>query len=180
MLNEPKADSGAPASICVDWPEQRQCYTTPQGYARSPQASSVQISKDLDALLFSAATGIGSDYGIHLALLTKGAGRELQDLFFATIEASDQSRHALWNEPSISDSRLFVLADFVWGPNEATHAPHRYVISTYWRKSTQAFDTAHYYLADRYMTAQKYDPQSKVDILGAEKAEILNRLSRVK
>jgi len=181
ILTEPKpADSGAPASVCVEWPEQHQCYTTPQGYGHSPEASTVRISKDMEALLFSATTGGTSGYGIHFALLTKGAGRELQDLFFATIEASDQSRHALWNEPAISDSRIFVLAEFVWGANEATHAAHRYLISTYVRKSTPVFDIAHYYLEDRYMTTQTYDPQSKVDILATEKPEILARLARLK
>src|SRR5262249_28773567 len=137
----------------------------------SPKASSVQISKDLEALLFSAETGDSG--GMHFALLTKGAGRELQDLFFATIEASDQSRHELWSEPSISDSKIFVIADYVCGPGQATRDPHRYMISTYVRKATAAFETAHYYLGDRYMTARKYDPQGKVDILAAEKPEIL-------
>jgi hypothetical protein len=183
VLTEAKPDDSgvqAPASICVEWPEQRQCYTTPQGYSRSPGASTVQVSQEVEAILFSAATSGTSDYGIHFALLTKGGGRELQDLFFGPIEASDQSQHALWNEPSISGSKIFVIADYVWGPGETTHEPHRYMISAYVRKSTAAFDTAHYYLTDRYMTARKYDPQSKTDILTTEKSEILARLSRLK
>jgi len=99
IITEPK--EGGPASICVEWTEQRQCYTTPQGYSRAPEGQLVQITKDLDALLFSAKTEGATDYGIHFALLVRGAGRELQDLFFATIEASNQSRYALWTEPSI-------------------------------------------------------------------------------
>jgi hypothetical protein len=183
VLTEVKADNSgvqAPASICVEWPEQRQCYTTPQGYGRAPSASKVQVSKELEAMLFSVATSGTNDYGIHFALLTKGGGRELQDLFFGTIEASNQSQHELWNEPSISDSKVFVIADYVWGPSETTREPHRYMISAYVRKSTTAFDTAHYYLADRYMTARKYDSQSEIDILATEKSEILARLSRLK
>ncbi len=169
-----------PASICVESPEQRQCYTTPQGYGRAPQAQPVQISKDLEALFFSANTEAATDYGIHFAILTKGSGRELQDLFFSTIEASNQSRHALWTEPSISDSLIFVIADYVWGPAESPHDPHRYMISAYVRKPAPAFDTAHYYLQDRYMTERKYDPASKTDILATEKPELLARLKRIK
>jgi hypothetical protein len=175
-LTEPKE---GPASICIEWPGQHQCYTTPQGYGRAPEAQPVKISKDLEALLFSANTESTTDYGIHFALLTKGAGRELQDLFFGTIEASNQSRHALWTEASISDSQIFVLADYVWGPGESPHDPHRYMISAYVRKATPAFDLAHYYLRDRYMTSRKYDPSSKVDILASEKPELLSRLKRI-
>lgn len=181
VLKEEKADNpGPPASVCVEWPEERQCYTSPQGYGRAPQAAVVQISSDLDALLFSAATSGATDYGIHFALLTKGAGRELQDLFFSTIEASNQSWHELWSRPALSSSRIFVLADYVWGPGELTHDPHRYMISTYVRKTTPAFDIAHYYLQDRYMTARKYDPEKRKEILTAERAEIYARLSRIK
>jgi hypothetical protein len=183
-ITEPKLDeSGAnpqsPGAICVEW-EQRQCYTTPQGYGRAPEAHPVQVAEDLEALLFSAATGGVSDFGIHFALLTRGAGRELQDLFYSTIEASNQSRHALWNEPSISSSQIFVLADYVWDPAESSHGPHRYMISAYVRKPAPAFDVAHYYLEDRYMTARKYDPAAKTDILASEKQEILARLMRLK
>jgi hypothetical protein len=183
VLTEAKPDNSGvqdPASICVEWPEQRQCYTTPQGYGRAPDASTVQVSKELDALFFSAATNGTTDYGIHFALLTKGGGRELQDLFFSPIEASNQSQHALWDVPSISESKVFIIADYVWGPGETTHGQHRYMISAYIRKSAAAFDTAHYYLADRYMTVRQYDPQSKTDILTTEKNEILARLSRLK
>ena len=178
-LDESGANPKGPATICVEW-EQRQCYTTPQGYGRAPEAHTVQVAKDLDALLFSAATGGVSDFGIHFALLTRGGGRELQDLFYSTIEASNQSRHALWNEPSISSSQIFVIADYVWGPGEPTRAPHRYMISAYVRKPAPAFDLAHYYLEDRYMTARKYDPDAKTDILASEKQEILSRLMRLK
>lgn len=169
-----------PASVCVKWEEQAQCYQTPQGYGRSPKVTVVRISKDLEALLFSVATSSTSDYGIHYALLTKGSGRELQDLFFGTIEASNQSAHELWMAPSVSASQIFVLADYVWGPGESTHEPHRYMISAYVRKSTTAFDTPHYYLRDRYMTAGKYDPEKKQDILASERGEILARLARIK
>src|SRR5207244_12471352 len=104
----------------------------------------------LAPLLFSATTRGATDFGIHFALLTRGAGRELQDLFYSTIEASNQSQHALWNEPTISASQIFVIADYVWGPGEPTHSPHRYMISAYVRKPAPAFDIAHYYLEDRY------------------------------
>jgi len=54
------------------------------------------------------------------------------------------------------------------------------MISAYVRKATAAFDVAHYYLRDRYMTARKYDPASKVDILASEKPELFSRLKRIK
>ena len=79
-----------------------------------------------------------------------------------------------------SESQIFVLADYVWGPGETTRDPHRYMISAYVRKATAAFDVAHYYLRDRYMTARKYDPASKVDILASEKPELFSRLKRIK
>jgi hypothetical protein len=183
-ITEPKLDESGgnpkgPATLCVEW-ETRQCYTTPQGYGRAPEAHPVQVAKDLDALLFSASTGGVSDFGIHFALLTRGGGRELQDLFYSTIEASNQSRHALWNEPGISSSQIFVLADYVLGPGEPPHGAHRYMISAYVRKLAPAFDIAHYYLEDRYMTSRMYDPGGKTDILASERQEILTRLMRLK
>jgi hypothetical protein len=41
-----------PASVCVEGPPQRQCYTAPQEFGNNPTIDVVQLEKDLSALLF--------------------------------------------------------------------------------------------------------------------------------
>jgi len=81
---------------------------------------------------------------------------------------------------SISDAQIFVMANYVWGPDEAHYDNHRYIISAYVRKPSSILDDLYYYLEDRYMTVHKYDLDANADILGSEKQEILARLRRVK
>ena len=170
-----------PASICIEAPPSRQCYTMPKEFGNRPRVELVEVTKGVPALLFSAATGGVSGWGIRCALLRLGKTEKLEDDFaLASMEFRNASQHALWNEPSISDALIFVVADFVWGGDEAHYSPHRYTISAYVRKQTQLLDEPFYYLEDRYMTVRKYNPDEKTDILGPEKPEILARLKRVK
>lgn len=46
-----------PATVCLEGPPERQCYTAPKDFGRDPQVSVVQLQKDLPALLFSADGG---------------------------------------------------------------------------------------------------------------------------
>src|SRR5437870_4291438 len=69
-----------PASVCVDGPPQRQCYTAPKEFGNSPTVAVVQVEKDMSALLFSAASGGVSGWQIHLALLRPGAERTSRPL----------------------------------------------------------------------------------------------------
>jgi hypothetical protein len=132
------------------------------------------------AILFSAATGGVSGWEIHFALLRAGAGKDLEDSFMSEVELSNQSQHAFWRDSSISNALIFVTADYAWGPSESHYSPHRCFISTYVLQSSELLDEPHYYLEDRYMTAQRYDLEGKADVLGSEKQEILARLKRVR
>jgi hypothetical protein len=58
-----------PASVCLDGPPQRQCYTAPQKSGNDPKVTVVQLKNDLAALLFSAESGGTSGWSIHFALL---------------------------------------------------------------------------------------------------------------
>ncbi|HLX42985.1 MAG TPA: hypothetical protein VKR43_06100 [Bryobacteraceae bacterium] len=170
-----------PVSICLEGPPQRQCYTAPQEFGNSPEVTVVQPKKDLPALLFSAASGGVTGWGIHFALLRPGTGKDLQDFFGSDMTVSDQSQHAFWRDLLISDAQIFVTADYVWGPDEAHSGEHRYIISAYVNvhRPPSLVDDLYYYLEDRYMTARKYDLDAKADVLASEKSEILARLRRL-
>jgi hypothetical protein len=168
-----------PASVCIEGP-QRQCYTAPKDYGRFPEVAVVQVEKDVPALFFSAASGGVSGFAIHFALLRPGKREDLQDLFLSGIEVTNQSQHAFWTDPSISDAKIFVTAQYVWGQDEAHYSDHRYTISAYVYRYSRNLDDRCYFLEDRYMTARKYDSDDKTDILRSEKQEIISRLRRVK
>ena len=137
------------------------------------------MEQGLPALLFSAASGGVSGYGLHFALLHPGQGKELEDLFLSGISISSQSEHEFWNLPDFSDAQIFVTAEYVWGPDESHYSEHRYIVSTYTRRPSSMIAGLFYYLEDRYMTTRKYDIE-KAHILNSEKPEIIARLSRVK
>jgi hypothetical protein len=182
---EPETDADGffptgPASICIEGSPQRQCYTAPKDFGRAPGVSLVQVDKDTPALLFSAASGGVSGFGIHLALLRPGTGAQLEDLFLDGMSVSNLSQHAFWVDSSISDAPIFLTADFVWGPDESHYSEHRYIVSAYVRRPSTLLDDLYYYLEDRYMTVGKYDREPNVDILTSERQEILTRLRRVK
>jgi hypothetical protein len=169
-----------PASVCIEGPPQQQCYTAPKDFGRSPEVTVVQVAKDKPAIFFSAASGGVSGFGVHLALLRPGDRRDLENLFMSDPSLSNQSEHAFWSDSSISDAKIFVTADYVWGPDEAHYSDHRYMISAYVRKPSSLLDDMYYFLEDRYMSARKYDSGAKADILASEKPEILTRLRRLK
>jgi hypothetical protein len=169
-----------PASVCIEGPPQKQCYTAPKDFARDPTVAPIQLDKDTPALLFSASSGGVSTFGIHFALLRPGIGKDLQDLFFSDVSVSNQSQFAFWSEPSISPAQIFLTADAIGGPDETNLYEHRCIISAYVLRSPLAADDLYYYLEDRYMTARKYDLAANADILASEKQEIFARLRRVK
>lgn len=166
-----------PASVCVGGPPARHCYTAPQEFGKDPKVDMVQIEKDKLALFFSAASGGVSGWNVHFALLRPGTGNDLDELLDASV--SNQNQYAFWDAPALSEAKIFVTADFVWGPAEGHYDPHRFIISAYVLKRTLGGRMV-YALEDRYMTARKYSQDANDDILGAEKPEILSRLAHVK
>lgn len=170
-----------PASVCIEGPPQRQCYTAPKEFGNNPTTVAlVQFEKDTSALLFSAATGGVSGWGVHFALLRPGTSKNLQDFFFDDMSISNQGQHALWNEPEISATPIFVTAEYVQGPDESHYGKHRYMVSAYVLRSSSLVDNLYYWLEDRYLTVRKYDLDANDDILASEKQEILARLRRIK
>lgn len=184
-ITEPETDAHGffpkgPASVCLEGPPQRQCYTAPEDFGGAPAVSVVQIAKDVPALLFIAASGGVSGFSIHFALLRPGAGKDLENLFAEKIPASNQSQHAFWNDSSISEAPIFLVADFKWGPFESHYSPHRYIVSSYVLGPVELGDLPECFLEDEFMTVRKYDLEDGADILASEKEEILARLRRVK
>jgi|GEM_PF-1810396 len=178
---EPKLDADGffpegPASVCVEFVMQRQCYTAPKDFGRNPKVTVVQWEKGVPALFFSAAGSGVSGFLIHFALLRPGEKKDLVDVL--NVSVSNQSQHAFWNDFAISKAAIFVTADFVQGPEEGHYGEHRYMISTYVFGLSREIDR--YYLQDRHMTLQKYDLDAKTDILFSEKQESLDRLRRIK
>lgn len=162
-----------PARACLEGPPEEQCYSTPKEFGWNPNVEVVQFAKDRSALLFSASTGGVSGRGIHYALLAAEGGKELQDLFLGDVSVSNQSRTAFWSEPDLSDTKIFVDSDAMWGPGEVHYGEHRYVLSIY------VWEGSNYWLADRYITSRWYDFDANDDVLGSEKAEIIARLKKV-
>jgi hypothetical protein len=170
------------ASICIEGPPSRQCYTsrTFENFlsGNNPTATVVQLKKDLPAILFSVAAGGVSAWQIHLALLQPGRGNALQDLFAHDVSVSNQSQYEFWSVPEISPAQIFVTADAVWGPDEVHFGDHRYMISVYVMESSTL--EHFYYLEDRYMTVHKYNLETNIGVLSPERQEILARLRRIK
>src|SRR5437870_1347663 len=50
------------ASVCVEGPPQRQCYTAPKDYGNSPTVEVIQLDRGRPAIFFSAAMGGGSGW----------------------------------------------------------------------------------------------------------------------
>lgn len=146
--------------------------------------ASLRVTAYRSALLFSAeAYAGGSGSTIYFSLLRPGENDRVDDFLLSGLRLSNQSQHALWTDASLSDAPIFVAADFIWGPNESHYQDHRYMISTHALRMVDdgVYKSSAYYLEDQYMTVRKYDlAGDKVDILAAEKPEILARLKRVK
>jgi len=168
------------ASVCIEGPPQRQCYTAPRDFGRSPTVTVVQLEKNKPGLLFSAESGGVSGWEIHFALLLPGTGKDLQNVLLSDPTVSNQSQHAFWSDSTISESPIFLTAEYVFGADDGHYGEHRYVISAYVMRRSSIVDDPAYYLEDRYMTVRKYDLDANTDILTSEKREILARLARVK
>ncbi|MBZ5634443.1 MAG: hypothetical protein LAO55_15075 [Acidobacteriia bacterium] len=184
-ITEPALDADGffpkgPASVCIEGPPQRQCYTAPKDFGRDPQVTLIQVEKDMPALLFSAASGGVSGFGINFALLRPGKGNNLENLFLSDLSVSNQSQHAFWTESAISNAPIFLTAEYSFGPDEGHYGEHRFVVSAYIRKPSSMIDGVYYWLEDQYLTIRKYDLDANADILASEKQEILARLARVK
>jgi hypothetical protein len=168
-------------TVCVESVPQRQCYTSPTGYARNPKVSVVQVQKNIPALFLSVESWGVSGWPIHFGLLRPGIGKDLEDLFRSGVEVSNQNQHAFWTDSTISAAPIFVVADFKWGPDEGHYGDHRYIISAYVSRYSQDLEGDLYYLNDQFMTSRKYDlDDKKTNILDSEKLEILARLRRAK
>jgi hypothetical protein len=167
------------ASICLEGPPQRQCYSAPDLYGHVAKVQLVEVQKGLSVLLFEAESVGTSGYGIHVAFLRPGHGKDLDNLLLSDITLSNQSQFSFWNDASVSPAKAFVTAEFDWGPDEGHYGDHRYIISAYVLKPTTLAGGPSYHLYNQYMTVHKYDLE-KSDVLVAEKPEIIARLRRVK
>lgn len=161
----------ARASVCLEGPPQRQCYTTYEP-AMDASASVVLLRNDEPAIFFESHGGGVSGFVLEYVLLQPSDGKELETLLH--VRVSNQNQHAFWTVPTISDRQIFVIADYVWGPNESHYSDHRYIIRAYVMKPDAEFPS--YYLEDEYMTVRRYDLDENEGILAAEKEEILRRL----
>src|SRR5260370_38303058 len=78
-ITEPELDVDGffpkgPATICLEAPPRRQCYTAPEDYGRFAEVELVQIDKRTSRLLFSAASGGGRGVNVDLCLLQPRLG----------------------------------------------------------------------------------------------------------
>jgi hypothetical protein len=69
-----------PATVCIEGPPERQCYTAPKDFGREPEVSIVQIEKNTPVLFFKVASGGVSGFSIHFAMLQQVQGDALHDI----------------------------------------------------------------------------------------------------
>jgi len=110
------------ATVCVQSQQEKDCYTAPKGFGRTPGLSVVELQKGESALFFEAASGGVSGWSLHFALL-KFCDRdqfpgckvdELKNLLLYELNVSNQGpscivgnfRDSAWSSPC----RLRVLA----------------------------------------------------------------------
>lgn len=168
-----------PAKICVESPPRQQCHTMPESYGAGSTVELVQLKKNAPALLFRSDTRGASGYLIGLALLRPGDTERLENLFGSEIRLTNQCEYRFWTIKSISDTPIFVTANYVWGRDEPHSGPHRYIISAYLFAPSGFGEGGNYDLQDSYMTVREYDQEVGPSVLDTERTEILTRLARV-
>jgi hypothetical protein len=96
------------------------CQAVPNQFNANPNAKLVSLGKAAQAILFTSRTDGASGYRIHYALLQQNANGKLDNLFGASgLETSNQSQHKFFEDSSLSDTPLFVTAEYDWGVTEA-------------------------------------------------------------
>ena len=170
-----------PATICLTSPQGQLCFKPPAGtnlpsFGLRPEARAVRLRPGYEGLLFTAKSSGGGSGSLHLlALLEPGAGSNLENLLPPGLSVTEQGEYRFWDEPSISDTALLVVADYVWGDGETHFSAHYFRISSYVFNS----ESRHYELRDEYITGKKYPSLDEVDSITAleqEKPEVLGRL----
>jgi hypothetical protein len=156
-------EPGTPATVCIEGPPRRQCYTAPGDFGRTPITRPLALDDGGSALLFAP----GGLSGIHFALLKPGEGDKLEDIFASTVETSYWSRFAVWTDAM--PSPVFVTAETSSRPEGPCH----FKIAVYARQR----GALRYAKVDEYLTTGVYDLY-KGDVLAAEKQEVLARLRR--
>jgi len=158
------AEPGTPATVCIEGPPRRQCYTAPGDFGRTPYIRPLALGDGASALLFAP----GGLSGIHLALLKPGDGDKLEEIFASAVEISYWGRFAVWTD--VMPSPVFVTAETSPRPEGPSH----FRVTTYTRQRR----ALRYTKVDEYLTAGVYELY-KADVLAAEKREVLARLKRL-
>lgn len=166
-----------PASVCILTEPQPKCYKAPEYFIAAAKVERIQLDNKTQALLFTAKTMGVSGSSTHLALLVPNETEDLQDLLMDSERSiSNQGQHQFLNEPTLSPAKILVTATYASGLNEGHYGPHRYFISTYTRQFYEDDQSYRYALADRYLTARKYDLETEQNIILSERNELLRRL----
>lgn len=140
-----------------------------------PKAQRVPLHSGGSLVLFSADCGGGSGSSTRFALLRYEQDGSLRDLL-PELMLTNQSDHALWDVPAVSDMPLLVTADFIWEGLEGHYGPHFYEIRVYRYNP----GTGKYAEILKYQTSHKYRGFDNFDnpfpLLKYEKSSILRKL----
>jgi hypothetical protein len=142
-----------------------------------PKAQRVPLTSGGSLVLFSANSGGGSGSSDRYALLRYERDGSLRDLLPA-ITLTNQSDHALWDVPTVSDMPLLVTADYLWGAMEAHYGSHYYEIRVYHYDPT----TGKYAQILKYETGHQYrgfdnTSDDPFPLLKFERTTILRKLA---
>ena len=120
----PKAE----AKVCALGGPEKGCYVAPKGFGREPRLTVVHLREGEPALFFHTASAGVSGWSIHFAVLEicnrdgdPSCGiHQFSNLLADTLQLSNQSQWIWWDLPEISESQIFLTADYVWGPKSRT------------------------------------------------------------
>jgi hypothetical protein len=142
-----------------------------------PKAERIPLASGGSLVFFFANTGGGSGSTDRYALLQYERDGSLRDLLPA-ITLTNQSDHALWDVPTVSDMPLLVTADYLWGAMEAHYGAHFYEIRAY------RYDpaTGKYAQILKYETGHQYrgfdnTSDDPFPLLKFERATVLQKLA---
>jgi hypothetical protein len=168
-----------PAQVCFASPQKRLCYTPPSQdppFGLNPNIVSITLGSSTKASLFTAIAAAGGSGSQEILALLEIKNDQLVDLLPKGLSLSELSLYRFWNAPALSDTAIFVTANFVWANDEVHFAPHRYRINAYMFDPKQQV----YVLRPQYVTTKKYataEGSTPLNLLDAEQSHIISKLS---
>ena len=167
----------SPAKLVVGTGPQSCIFTAPShdpAFGAYPQVSSMTNGSGERFFLFSAVGHAGGSGGeIYLALLKETPDKLQNVLPYMVIPTI--SEYKIFDEPTVSNFPILVIAEHIWKNNEAHFDKHYYKIAIYTMDTVSGLYSNH----GNYTTKQKFASDGwQVDILKYERKSIMTVLTK--